>query len=202
MKKTAESLMKSIERFEKNVRIETEKIDQAIDTIDSAFSAMKEAGKAYRQLQRKLKSLQDKTDKLVHYKGFDITENYKKHESNKAMDFIDGMKTTLAFMKGMKKREEDRAVQTVDKSYINQVIKSFKGKIIREGDDLVMTNQAQESLHVTLGEASEHTYYISGITFHTKPKARVTFPTLEKLLEFFSGNEEYRKTVDTFLKRK
>lgn len=202
MKKAANNLIRSIEIFERKLKDETEKVQQAIEVVESALRSFTQAGKAHKELKKKLDELTRKTDKLVQYKGFDITKNYEEHTHYKAMKFIDEMHTTLNLVKGINKKTEETDIRIVPKSYINEIMKKYRDDIILEGSDLILRNSVDESLVITLGDASENDYYISGITYNSLPKARVQFSTLYKFLEFFSDETNFKKTVlSIFLKR-
>ncbi|MCK9224673.1 MAG: hypothetical protein M0R46_16065 [Candidatus Muirbacterium halophilum] len=202
MKKEAMNLIKSLERFENKLREETNKVQEAIDVVETAMVSFTQAGKAHKELKKKLTELEKKTEKLVSYKGFDITKNYEEHTHYNAMKFIDKMHTTLNLVKGINKKSEKLDIKIVPKKYIEELLKKNKEYIEFESSELIMKNNLEETLVVTLGDASEHEYYLSGITYNSLPKARVQFSTLYKFLDFFSDEEHSKSRVlQIFMKR-
>ncbi|MFA5480101.1 MAG: hypothetical protein WC002_04700 [Candidatus Muiribacteriota bacterium] len=203
MKKETDALIKSVQKFEERLKKEAEKVSEIIAHVDQALECFKEAGKAHKELQKKLSELEKKTDKLVQYKGFDITKNYEEHNQYKAMKFIDEMRTTLTIFKGIKKKSEETPLRIVSKKYIDEILKKYKNFLSLDGSDLILRNNADETVSATLGNASELDYYISGITYNTKPGARIQFNTIYKFADFFSDSDNSSASVvNIFIGRK
>ncbi|MGM0607371.1 MAG: hypothetical protein ACQESP_03005 [Candidatus Muiribacteriota bacterium] len=202
MKKETQALIRSVKKFEEKLNKETEKVTQLVEVVDKALESFKDAGKAHKNLKKKLKELERKTDKLVQYKGFDITKNYEEHNQYKAMKFIDKMKTTVNIIKGINKKSEDIDLRLAKKEYIESLKKKYENNFIIDNSDIIVRNEAGESLVITLGKASETEYYISGITYNAKPGARIQFSTIYKFLDYFSGINNNSTVMKTFLNRK
>ncbi|PLX17273.1 MAG: hypothetical protein C0601_07940 [Candidatus Muiribacterium halophilum] len=202
MKKEAEHLIKSVNKFEKAMNAEIERVTKAIDVVENAVIALNEAKKTWKSLQKKINTLEKKTEKLVQYKGIDITVNYERNEAKEAMDFIDGLSTELLLQNGLNKRKEELELVIVDKKYLDEILKKNKEQMTKEESSITFTNSINETLTLTLGLASKDSYYISNIFYHTLPGSRVSIKTLYSFLEYFSGDESKSRTLETFYKRK
>jgi|GEM_PF-6438674 len=202
MKKEAEHLIKSVNRFEQAMNNEIERVVQAIEVVDNAVKALNQAKKTWKSLQKKIDSLEKKTQKLVQYKGIDITVNYERNQAKEAMDFIDGLSTELLLQNGLNKRKEELELVIVDKKYLDEIIKKNKNNITKEESAITFTNSINETLTLTLGIASKDSYYISNIYYHTLPGSRVSIKTLYSFLDYFSGDPDKERTLQTFYKRK